>query len=151
MADATIEIAGQEDLPTIIELHNQIYRPAQDVSVFKRRLLGRYNALQMIARVGDRPVGFLIGYEASPQTMLIWLCAVHADLRRQGIATQLVEAAQEWAHNHSYESIHFEAGNAARAFLALGLELGYDITGLRWDADRGDNVVICEKDLLRDE
>ena len=31
--------------------------------------------------------------------------------------------------------------------LHLAIELGYDITGLRWDADLRANLVLCEKPL----
>ena len=31
--------------------------------------------------------------------------------------------------------------------LHLAIDLGYDIVGIRWDADRGDNLVIFEKSL----
>jgi hypothetical protein len=31
--------------------------------------------------------------------------------------------------------------------LHLAIVLGYDIVGMRWDADRGDNLVIFEKAL----
>jgi hypothetical protein len=29
--------------------------------------------------------------------------------------------------------------------LHLAIELGYDIVGMRWDADRGSNLIIFEK------
>ena len=62
MADAIIDIVGQDDLPVIVDLYNQIYRPPRDVDAFRRRFRGRYNVLRMIARVKDRPVGFFVGF-----------------------------------------------------------------------------------------
>jgi hypothetical protein len=29
----------------------------------------------------------------------------------------------------------------------LAIEMGYDVVGLRWDADRGDNLILFEKNL----
>src|SRR4051812_42289233 len=92
MADAIIEIVGQEDLPVIVDLYNQIYRPARDVESFRRRFLGRHNVLSMIARVKDRPVGFFVGFELKPTAFFAWFYGVLADYRRQGVATQLMEA-----------------------------------------------------------
>ena len=147
MADAIIDIVGQEDLPTIVELYNQIYRPPRDVESFRRRFQGRYNVLQMIARIKDRPVGFFMGFELKPTTFFAWFYGVLPDFRRQGIATQLMEAVHAWAHEQEYESVRLECHNSARAMLHLAIELGYIVAGIRWDPDRGDNLVIFEKTL----
>ncbi len=61
MADATIDIVGPEELPLIARLYNQIIRPPRDVESFQRRYRGRYNILQLVARVQDRPIGFFLG------------------------------------------------------------------------------------------
>ncbi len=150
MADATIDIVGQDDLPTIVELHNQVFRPPQDVAGVKRRCRGRYHVLQMLARVGDQPVGFFLGYEADPQTFAGWTWGVHPEFRRQGVATQIFEAVQEWSYNHHYEIVRLEFPNTAKNMLHLALDLGYEITGVRWDPSRGENMVVVEKDLLRE-
>ena len=147
MADAIVEIVGQDDLPVITELFNQIYRPAQDIPAFKRRLLGRYNTLQMIARVGDRPVGFFLGYELTPSVYFTWHYGVLPDFRKQGIASQLMEAVHEWAQNSSYDAIRLETPNSSRAMLRLAIAHGYDIVGIRHDSERGDNQVLFEKSL----
>ena len=64
MADAIIDVVGQDEMPTIVELYNQIFRPARDAESFVRRYRGRYNVLQMIARVKDRPVGLFLGFDS---------------------------------------------------------------------------------------
>ena len=147
MADAIIDIVGQEDLPVIVDLYNQIYRPPRDVESFRRRYLGRYNVLQMIARIKDRPVGFFMGFELKPTTFFAWFYGVLPDFRRQGIATQLMEAVHDWARDQEYESVRLECHNSARPMLHLAIALGYIVAGIRWDPDRGDNLVIFEKVL----
>jgi len=144
MADAVIEIVGQDELPTIVELYNQIYRPTRDQAGFRRRALGRYNALTMLARVGERPVGFLVGFENSPEEFFAWTYGVHPDFRRQGVAAQLFEAAGEWAKSHNYESIRLEVPNAARAMLHLAVHVGFDVAGVHRDPASGDTTVIFE-------
>src|SRR5207248_131736 len=109
MADAIIEIVGQDDLPTIVDLYNQIYRPPRDVESFRRRFMARYNALRMIARVKDQPVGFFLGFELKPTTFFAWFYGVLPDFRRQGIATQLMEAVHAWAREQGYESVRSSA------------------------------------------
>ncbi len=147
MADAIIERVGEDELSTIADLYNQIFRPPRDVDSFHRRFRGRYNVLQLLARIGDRNVGFFIGFELKPSVYFAWFYGVLPDFRRQGIASQLMEAVHSWAQQNEYESIRFECHNQHRAMLHLAIALQYDIVGMRWDPDRGDNLVIFEKVL----
>lgn len=147
MADAVIEIVGPEDLPVIAKMYNQIFRPPRDVEAFRRRFSGRYNGLQMIARIKDTPVGFFLGFELKPTVYFCWFYGVLPDFRRQGIASQIMEAVHDWARQNDYESIRFECHNQHRPMLHLAIAKEYDIVGMRWDPDRGDNLVIFEKSL----
>lgn len=147
MADATIDLVGPQDLPTIVALYNQMFRPQRDLESFQRRYRGRYNVLQLLARLGDRPVGFFLGFELKPLVFFAWFYGVLPEVRRQGIASQMMEAVHSWALQNEYESIRFECHNQHRPMLHLAIALGYDIVGMRWDSDRGDNLVIFEKVL----
>jgi GNAT superfamily N-acetyltransferase len=147
MADASIELVGPNDLSEVVDLYNQIFRPPRDLDSFHRRFRGRYNVLQLLARLGDRPVGFFLGFELKPTVFFAWFYGVVPDCRRQGIASQLMDAVHSWASQNEYESIRFECHNQHRPMLHLAIALGYDIVGIRWDPDRGDNLVIFEKVL----
>jgi GNAT superfamily N-acetyltransferase len=145
MADAVIDVVGMDELPQIVDLYNQIYRPARPLESFRRRFLGRYNVLSLLARVDEKPVGFFTGYEQQPAVFHAWAYGVVPDARRLGVGSQLMEAAQGWAAQHNYESLRLECHNRQRAMLQMAVTLGYDVVGLRWDAERGDNFVIFEK------
>ncbi len=147
MADAIVDIVGPEDLPLIVSLYNQIFRPPRDLESFRRRYSGRYNVLQMVARVGDSPVGFFLGFELKPTVYFAWFYGVVPEFRRQGIASQLMDAVHAWARENDYNAIRFECHNQHRPMLHLAIALGYDIVGIRWDPDRGDNLVLFEKAL----
>ena len=147
MADAIIEQYDPEELQVVSQLYNQIFRPARDIDSIRRRFRGRYNILQLIARIGDRPVGFFLGFELKPTVYFAWFYGVLPEFRRQGIASQLMEAVHSWAQQNEYESIRFECHNQHRPMLHLAIALGYDIVGIRWDPDRGDNLVLFEKVL----
>ena len=147
MADAIIDLVGPDELPLISSLYSQIFRPGRDVESFRRRFRGRYNVLMLIARLGDRPVGFFIGFELKPTVFFSWFYGVVPECRRQGIASQLMDAVHSWAKQNEYESIRFECHNKHRPMLHLAIALGYDIVGMRWEPDRGDNLVIFEKVL----
>jgi GNAT superfamily N-acetyltransferase len=101
----------------------------------------------MIARIKDRPVGFFMGFELKPTTFFAWFYGVLPDFRRQGIATQLMEAVHDWCREQEYESVRLECHNSARSMLHLAIALEYIVAGIRWDPDRGDNLVIFEKTL----
>jgi GNAT superfamily N-acetyltransferase len=147
MADAVIDVVGMDELPAVVELYNQIFRPARDIESFRRRYLGRHNVLQMVARVKDRPVGFFLGFELKPDTFFAWFYGVLPEARRSGVGSQLMEAAQSWAAQEGYAGFRLECHNQHRPMLHLAIDLGYDIIGIRWDADRGDNLVLFEKTL----
>lgn len=147
MADATIDIVGPEELPVIVQLYNQIFRPPRDLEAFNRRFLGRYNVLQLVARLGDVPAGFFLGFELKPTVYFGWFYGVVPEHRRKGVASQVMEAVHSWARQNGYESIRFECHNQHRPMLHLAIAQEYDIVGMRWDADRGDNLVIFEKVL----
>ena len=147
MADVVIDMVGPEEIPIIADLYNQIFRPSRDVESFHRRYRGRYNVLQLIARLHERPVGFFLGFELKPTVYFAWFYGVVPEYRRQGIASQLMDAVHSWARQNDYESIRFECHNQHRPMLHLAIALQYDIVGIRWDPDRGDNLVIFEKVL----
>jgi GNAT superfamily N-acetyltransferase len=147
MADAIIDRVGPDDLPEIVRLFNLIYRPPRDIEAFRRRYRGRYNVLQLVARINEEPVGFFVGFELKPTVYYAWFYGVMPDWRRQGIASQLMDAVHSWAKQSEYESIRFECHNQHRPMLHLAIAHGYDIVGMRWDPDRGDNLVIFDKVL----
>ena len=147
MADAIIDIVGPEELPDIVKLYNQIFRPMRDLESFRRRYLGRYNIVQMLARLNERPVGFFLGFELKPTVFYAWFYGVLPEFRRQGIASQLMDAVHDWAKQNDYESVRMECHNQHRPMLHLAITSEYDIVGMRWDPDRGDNLVIFEKVL----
>ena len=147
MADAVIDIVGPEDLPLIVKLYNQIFRPYRGEEDFQRRYLGRHNVLQMVARVDDRPVAFFLGFELKPRVFFAWFYGVLPDFRRQGIASQLMEAVHSWARLNDYESIRFECHNQHRPMLHLAIAQQYDIVGIRWETNRDANLVLFQKGL----
>jgi GNAT superfamily N-acetyltransferase len=147
MADAIIDIVGPEELPDIVRLYNQIFRPGRDLESFRRRFLGRYNVLQLVARISERPVGFFLGFELKPTVFFAWFYGVLPEFRRQGIASQLMDAVHSWARQEDYEAIRFECHNQHRPMLHLAIAKEYDIVGMRWDPDRGANLVLFEKSL----
>jgi len=147
MADVRVDVVGPEEIPLVATLYSQIFRPPHDAAFFTRRFLGRHNVLLLIAMREQDPVGFFAGFELKPSVFFAWLYGVVPDQRREGIASQLVDAVHGWATEQDYESIRFECHNQHRPMLHLAIARNYDIVGIRWDPDRGENLVIFEKSL----
>ena len=148
MAQADIIIADEKLLPQAVELYNSIFRPKREVDYFKRRFLGRYNVLTLIARMDDRPVGLWVGFELKPGMFYHWMGATKPEVRRQGVARQLHEAQQAWAKDHGYEYVRCECMNHQREFVHFAVSIGYDIVGVRWDSTHADNLIVFEKNLV---
>lgn len=147
MADVVIDQIDPKDTTTIVHLNNQVFRPERDASFFERRLRNRVNPLVMVARIKTDAVGFFIGMELKPSVFFAWLVGVLPDARRMGIASQLMRSAGEWAKERGYRSIRFECTNRHRAMMQFGIAENYDIIGIRWDPDRGENLLIFEQPL----
>ena len=147
MAQAEIVIADEHLYPLVAEVYNACFRPKADAAYFARRIATRHNALTLLARVGERPVGFWIGFELKPGVFYHWLGAVASDLRRGGVAQQLQEAMESWARENGYEYLRTECLNAQREFIHFATHCGYQIVGIRWDSTHSQNMVIFEKGL----
>ncbi|MDX2116131.1 MAG: GNAT family N-acetyltransferase [Planctomycetota bacterium] len=148
MADAIIDRINPTDMGVITHLYNSVFRPAMSEEDMKRRLRGRHNVLVQVARIGNDAVGFYIGMELRPEVHYAWTCGVVGEMRRAGIASQLMRSAEDWAATEGYRTLRFECDNNVRPFLHFGIANGYDIVGLRWDSDNLHNVVIFEKQLV---
>ena len=58
-----------------------------------------------------------------------------------------MEAVHSWARLNDYDAIRFECHNQHRSMLHMGISLEYDIVGIRWDPDRGANLLLFQKQL----
>ncbi|TVQ31727.1 MAG: GNAT family N-acetyltransferase [Phycisphaeraceae bacterium] len=148
MTNVVIDRVDPTDTKLMSHMFNLVFRPERPPESFDRRLKGRHNPLFMVARIDNDAVGFYVGLELKPTVHFAWLCGVSPDVRRMGVATQLMHAAMDWARTEAYNSIRFECDNHQRAMLHFGISAGYDIVGLRWDADRSQNLIIFERLLM---
>jgi GNAT superfamily N-acetyltransferase len=150
MANADIVPIGFDELPLVTDLFNEVFRPGRGVEFFERRLQGRHNALILLAQVEKQPAGFAVGYELKPSTFYCWLIGVLSDYRRAGVATQIMEAMAAWAADNEYQVVRFECFNQQRPMLHLAITQGYDVVGVRYDADSHNNLIILEQTIGED-
>ncbi|MEM1422754.1 MAG: GNAT family N-acetyltransferase [Planctomycetota bacterium] len=147
MPDAIIDRINPTELDTITHLYNSIFRPERESDWIKRRMGVPERTLVQVARIDNDAVGFYCGYESRPCTHRMWLVGVVPDLRRTGVATQLTDAAEDWARTEGYKHMRFECSNRVRPFMHLGIAQGYDVVGMRYDRELMTNLVMFEKAL----
>src|SRR4051794_41632028 len=114
VANADIIIADEKLLPQAVDLYNGMFRPKREIDFFKRRFMGRYNALTLLARMDDKPVGFWIGFELKPGMFYHWLGGVVPAGRRHGGGRQFQGAPQSWAQDPGDEDVRGEGMNHQR-------------------------------------
>ena len=153
MADAIIDMVGPEELPVISQLYNQIFRPPRDVESFIRRYRGRYNVLQLIARLDNRPVGFFLGFELKPTVFFAWFYGVIPDFRRQGIASLLMRRLFDLTSGRSRRGYTLEVRVSNAGAIKLYERLGFRPRGVRrgyYTDNREDALIMWKDPVVRD-
>ncbi len=83
-----------------------------------------------VADLADEPVGYLhLSESMLPGVAWILDLAVRPNLRRQGIATALLLAAQEWASGRNFRSLICEMQSKNYPAIRMMLKLGYEFCG----------------------
>jgi ribosomal protein S18 acetylase RimI-like enzyme len=89
----------------------------------------RYQAV-LVATTGDVPVGYVgISDQFAPRTLWVTDCAVREDMRRQGIGTALILAAQEWGAENGFRKAILEMQSKNHPAIQLARKLGYEFCG----------------------
>lgn len=89
----------------------------------------RYQAV-FVATIAQVAVGYLgLSDQIVPKTLWVTDCAVREDLRRQGIGTALVLAAQEWAVEHGFRKAILEMQSKNHPAIQMASKLGYEFCG----------------------
>jgi ribosomal protein S18 acetylase RimI-like enzyme len=89
----------------------------------------RYQAL-LVAVLDQVPVGYIgLSDLLVPKTIWVTDCAVRDALRRKGIGTTLLLAAQEWGVEHGFRRVIIEMESKNYPAYQLARKLGYEFSG----------------------
>lgn len=89
----------------------------------------RYQAV-FIATMQQVPVGYIgLSDQFAPKTLWVTDCAVRSDLRRQGIGTALIIAAQDWAAENGFRRAILEMQSKNHPAIQMARKLGYEFCG----------------------
>lgn len=84
----------------------------------------------LVAEMNDAPAGYVhVKLTQLPNTAWVQDLAVREDVRRQGIGSALVLAAQEWALQHNMRRMVLEMQSKNFPAIQMALKLGYEFSG----------------------
>lgn len=123
----TCEIGKIND---VLIIHSKIIELAKTITFqsLNDRLQGK-EYLILVAKHNGELAGFKIGYKLTGTEFYSWLGGVASNYRNLGIATQLIEAQENWVFNNGYSSISVKSMNCFPSMLRLLISSGYKING----------------------
>jgi GNAT superfamily N-acetyltransferase len=111
---------------------------------------GIKEAMMLTALLNGTPVGYLrLKEELEPRTAWVKDIAVRAEVRRQGIASVLVLAAQDWAAQRNLKRVIIEMQSKNVAAIHLVAKLGYEFCGYNDHYYNSQNIALFFGRYLR--
>jgi ribosomal protein S18 acetylase RimI-like enzyme len=102
----------------------------------------RYQAV-LVAVLDKVPIGYVgLSDHVSPQTVWVTDLAVRADLRRQGIGTALLLAAQEWGAENGLRRVVFEIASKNHPAIQLARRLNFEFCGYNDYSSANQDIVL---------
>ena len=141
-----IEEVSLADIETIRQLNRVIFQEERIINTFEREAL-----LMLLAFMGDKPVGFKIGYQESRYTYYSAKGGVLKAYRRQGISRQLLHDMMGRVRQARYHVFAFDTfPNMHPGMTVLGLEEGFRVTRADYNPTYRDYRLRFEKRLQED-
>ena len=150
-ARVVVEPMRHEDVPAVHEIERLSFRTPWPAYAFEQELRGNRLARYVVARAGDRVVGFagvwLMVDEAHVTTF-----GVHPDWRRQGIGRQLLLNLAELSVVIGARRMTLEVRASNAAAQALYRAFGFEVAGRRhrYYTDDGEDALIMTTPELAD-
>lgn len=143
----TVEGGSIEQAVFVSHQIEEFVNPPED-EAYRKRLAG-VDALILIASEGNRPVGFKVGYDRcrDKKVFYSWMGGVLSSHRRQGIATLLQVAMEEWCKKQGYSYLRFKTRNTHKQMILFGLSHGFFLQDMEKRPRVEDHRLIFEKRL----
>lgn len=128
-------------LDEVLEVEAQIdeFDGKYDPRRYAKQLDGREH-LCLVATIDGKLVGYKVGYATSTEEFRSWFGGVIPSARRQGVATALREAQEQWVAAHGYKRIRCGSKNDFPEMLRLLIGAGYEIVAVE-DAATGRRII----------
>ena len=142
---------GVDDVRAVHEIERLSFRTPWPAYAFEQELRGNRLARYVVARAGDRVVGFA-GVWLMVDDAHITTFGVHPDWRRQGIGRQLLVNLAELSSAIGARRMTLEVRVSNEAAQALYRSFGFDVVGRRprYYTDDGEDALIMTTPELDD-
>ena len=109
----------------------------------------RYQAL-LVATLAQVPVGYVgISDQFAPKTVWVTDCVVREDMRRKGIGTALILAAQDWGIENGFRRTTIEVQSKNNPGIQLARKLNYEFCGYNDHYSANQDIVLFFARSLR--
>lgn len=114
---------------------------------FNNRLANKDSVI-LIAKVDDRPVGYLVAYDRFEDgSIYLWNAGVEKDFRKLGIFIKLMEVFEKWSRDRKYKDIKIKTMNRFKGMLNYLINHNFNIIDLDADPDYNKIKILFKKDL----
>lgn len=136
---------GDIAIAVALSRHIPEFRDPYPAEVYHSRLAGKLH-LVLLARAGEEPIGFKVGYERSG-FFYSWMGGVLPAWRGQGVADALADAQEEWARRQGFDRIRLKTRNRHRAMILLAVRRGFSILSVEAQKTVDEYRIWMEKQL----
>ena len=127
------------NIDDVVKVNNTIdeYQIKFSKQRFLEKLADKKYSLITIAYAQNTPIGFLISYQATDNTLEIWCTGVTKKFRSLGVFTKLQQYTEETAIKHNYHKIITDTSNRYLKSLHYYLNHGFQ----RYNFDKFPNIL----------
>lgn len=136
------------DIGEILKIEKLCFTTPWSKQAFLSELLDNERAYYLVAKVNDRPVGY-IGVWLVAGEGHITNVAVHPDFRKRGIGQRLLEAAELIAVARAHRRMTLEVRVSNEGAKRLYQRLGYVAAGIRrgYYRDNNEDAIVMWKEI----
>lgn len=139
----------QGTIEEVVELSMQIpeFNKPYSYEEYRKRLSGTPH-LTAIACIGNKAVGFKVGYERENDgSFYSWMGGILPEFRRCGVARKLADHQEKWARKQGYTKIRMKTRNRLKPMLYFALGNGFNIIKVDKTKSVEENRIHLEKQL----
>lgn len=150
-ARVVVDAMRMEDVAAVHEIERLSFRTPWPAYAFEQELRGNRLARYLVARAGDRVVGFA-GIWRMVDEAHVTTFSVHPEWRRQGIGRQLLFNLVELALTIGARRMTLEVRPSNEAARELYRAFGFEVVGRRhrYYTDDGEDALVMTTPELRD-
>jgi [ribosomal protein S18]-alanine N-acetyltransferase len=151
IAPVVVEPMRPGDIPAVHEIERRSFSTPWPAYAFEQELSGNRMARYLVARAGDRVVGFA-GIWLMVDEAHITTFGVDPDWRRQGVGLQMLLALDELSRSMQARRMTLEVRVSNASAQALYARFGFAVVGRRqrYYTDNGEDALIMSTPPLED-